>query len=109
MTPTMQRRVKEFHPELAWQRLAGRLLASKHTAQGSVARLRVLVQQGAPPPWDWQLSADGLGSVALDDALDALVGLSTANLIARGPEYCRRLPEGEPPTEERGLKMEIWF
>ena len=43
-----------------------------------------------------------------DDVLDALVGLSVAMRIANGA-YRGRLPEDDPPRDDRGLQMEIWY
>jgi len=108
VTPDLQKRVMEFHPELLWKRLAGRVLASKHGARGTHQRLTVLAQHGV----SWLLRLD-MGklpdAVALDDVLDSIIGLPVANSVARDPMYKRRLPAGDPPKDERGLRMEIWF
>lgn len=105
MTPALQGRVVEFHPELAWQRLGGRVLASKHSRPGlrdRAALLRPFVHDLEATPPD-----DVLRHARRDDVLDALVGLSVAAAIAAG---CgRRLPEREPDVDERGLRMEIWY
>ena len=45
--------------------------------------------------------------VALDDVLDAMVGISVAQSIADG--HGCRLPDGEPPRDECGLQMVIWY
>ena len=107
MTPELQERVREFHPELAWKRLAGFTLAAKTRAAGVVQRFGLLREAGATgaflaggsPHLD---SAD----VKIDDYLDALVGLRVAHEISTGGG--RRLPEN-PPRDEKGLRMEMWF
>jgi hypothetical protein len=48
-----------------------------------------------------------LADVKLDDILDASVGLAVAAAIVSGPGTGGRLPAGEPPRDERGLRMEI--
>lgn len=109
MTPAIQDRIREFHPELAWRRLAGRTLSSKHTAAGALERLRLL--RHLVPALD---DLDGVypetvGAAGLDDMLDALVGLWVAAGIAAGGKDARRLPEDTPPVDAKGLRMEIWF
>jgi predicted RNase H-like nuclease len=44
MTPQLQKRIVEFHPELAWLRVARENLKSKHEAQGIVERKRTLLR-----------------------------------------------------------------
>lgn len=103
MTPGVQRRVMEFHPELAWRRLAGAPLPSKRAAAGLDARARLLAR-----------SIPGVGGLVRnrprparrDDVLDALVGVVVAAHVAAG---CgRRTARDEPPLDARGLRMEIW-
>ncbi|NJB68786.1 putative RNase H-like nuclease [Desulfobaculum xiamenense] len=109
--PSLQERIVEFHPELAFAHLAGEVLPSKHTAAGAMRRLATLcdhipdVARLAVPP--------NFSPVMLDDVLDALVGLSTAAHLAtvadRSHPQSRRLPHDAVPTDSRGLRMEIWF
>ena len=115
MTPSLQRRVVEFHPELVWKRLAGRALLSKHTKAGLQARLSILrhLVPGMEEALQWRKRFTG--SVDLDDVLDALVGLAAAHAIAMvspaaamSGRACR-LPPWRPPRDARGLRMEIWF
>lgn len=105
MHPAQQRRVLEFHPELAWMRLAGAVLPPKHTAAGLARRQRLLrpaiPSLGARPPEDVRRHA------RRDDILDALVGLRVAADVVTGRG--RRLPPGRPPVDHRGLRMEIWY
>lgn len=114
LTPDLQHRVVESHPELAFAHLAGRVLASKHTAQGLGKRLATLA--AASPAILPALAAIPPGP-ALDDALDALAMLCTAAHVAQagveaGPDIARRvpaLPFSEIPRDARGLRMEIWY
>lgn len=108
MNPDFQNRVREFHPELVWKRLAGSVLASKHGATGMLQRIDVLNQQN--PSWLGGLKTDHLPiAVALDDVLDCLVGISVADAIARDANYKGRVPESDPPKDDHKLRMEIWF
>jgi predicted RNase H-like nuclease len=108
ITPADQQRVLEAYPELAWGRLAGRMLPSKHTAAGIAWRKRVLrpyvARLRSLPRWRAELPAP---RPEIDDILDALVLLQVAADAARGTGH--RLPDGEPPRDRRGLRMEIWF
>ena len=111
MTPGLQRRVVETHPELSFARLAGRTLDSKHTALGALQRAAALgLDAGVLGA---MLARCGAGAAASGDALDALACLDAAAHVARAnvdaPD-ARRLPgERMPPRDERGLRMEIWF
>ena len=109
MTPDLQQRVFEFHPELTWQRLAGTTLPSKHTHDGLNRRM-ALLRDSVPDLDTITLPRTGLRrrDVELDDLLDALVGLAVAQAIADGPDIARRIPRDEPERDERGLRMEIW-
>lgn len=109
MTPALQSRVREFHPELAWARLAGRVLPSKHTAKGLAEReefLRSRITDVAPlKSWVGRLGR----AAATDDLLDALVGLGIAEGLRGGSVVSERLPTAQPPEDARALRMEIWF
>lgn len=103
MTPGVQRRVMEFHPELAWRRLAGAALTSKRTAAGLAARARLLARS---IPGVGDLVRNRPRPARRDDVLDALVGLVVAADVAAGRG--RRTIRDEPPRDARGLRMEIW-
>lgn len=106
MTPELQERIREFHPELVWQRLnAGRPLQNKHSPEGLEERKRLL--RPALANLDALLAARPRGCDA-DDVLDALVGLELAQRIVQKPPRAQRLPTC-PPRDARGLRMEIWF
>lgn len=110
-TPSLQDRLVEFHPELAFAHLAGRVLASKHGAPGILERFAVLIQH-IPALHNISVSHE-LRSATIDDVLDALVGLSTASYLSalddRSSPQTRRLPARDVPRDAKGLRMEIWF
>jgi len=111
LTPELQRRVVEAHPELAFAHLAGgRTLASKHSPLGILERCGLL-----------GLDAAGLAAVLADNALPASAqedlidawallwpAAHVASLADPATPNTRRMPE-IPPRDGRGLRMEIWF
>jgi predicted RNase H-like nuclease len=104
MTPALQARVRECHPELAFAVLVGAPMAHpKRTREGRVERLAALATAGfsrdafEPHPFARK-------EVAPDDLLDAAVVAWSARRIARGEALV--LPEA-PPRDPRGLRMEI--
>jgi len=104
---SLQERIYEFHPELAWRRLCGTSLDSKLSAMGALQRLQVLNEHcpgWLSNPLDPAMKGRG---VCLDDVLDAVVGISVAQNIADG--HGCRLPDGAPPRDECGLQMVIWY
>jgi len=110
MTPERQSRVREVHPELAFAAMnEGTALAeSKHSDAGAEMRTDLLAACGLD---GGRKAAEKLdASPGLDDVLDAHAVCWTARRIANGA--ARRLPAGNPeavPTNNRGLRMEIWF
>lgn len=104
MSPSVQRRIMEAHPELAWRRLAGTPMPSKRTDAGLAARTRLL-RRTIP-------GVDGLvrhrpRPARPDDVLDALVCVLVAADFAAG--RARRTTRQAPPRDARGLRMEIWY
>jgi len=96
MTPRLQRRVFEAHPELAFAAFAGAPMPhAKRTPAGARERVRALGLAGARP-------AVPRGA-KLDDVLDAKALALQARRIAMG--VATRLG-GE--KDARGLRMEIW-
>jgi predicted RNase H-like nuclease len=113
MTPALQQRVYEAHPELAFQSLAGHpLQGRKRTVAGREARLRVLETLPSPLFHDIRaaftqvLHANKRTDVAPDDILDAYVLVWTALCIWRAQAH--RVPK-LPQHDARGLRMEIWY
>jgi predicted RNase H-like nuclease len=106
--PAVQDRIIEFHPELTWQCLAGSTkLSSKRCAEGVLQRISLLehLTQGWLPPFPQKIS----GNPAIDDVLDAIVGISAAQNFLGRTELARRYPTGEPRRNSNGLRMEIWY
>ncbi len=94
MSPALQSRVVEVHPELSFAAMAGGPMRhNKKTAEGRAERLAALAL-AAPP------KAPG---AAADDVLDALAVLWTAQRVERADE--RRLGDGA--VDAKGLRMEI--
>jgi predicted RNase H-like nuclease len=105
MSPELQDRVFEVHPELSFSRSNdGSLLPSKKREDGRTTREALLAKLGYvalaawfPAPWPPKARAD--------DLLDACIVCWTAKRVARGEAI--RVP-GDPPIDPRGLRMEIW-
>jgi predicted RNase H-like nuclease len=107
MTPALQRRIIEFHPELAWLRHAGENLESKHTSEG-IAERKQLIRKMVPELERLLRWKDFLGrAAALDDFLDALIGIAVAKGSLRNSPYL--LPAGKTETDKAGLRMEMWY
>lgn len=113
LTPKVQGRICEFHPELVWHHLAGRVLQPKKTKDGVGQRLEIILNAGVERVWidsmtSWRKGSDRAAKVKLDDILDAIVGLAAAADFRNG-DLSRRIPSGQPPRDQRGLRMEMWF
>jgi predicted RNase H-like nuclease len=107
MTPALQARVREVHPEVvfaAWSGAGAGLATSKKTAEGRSARLALL-----PPAWAEAARAVAFRrkDAAPDDVVDALAALGAALQIASG--RARRLPREAVERDGRGLVMEIVY
>ena len=96
LAPADHLRVFEAHPELSLRTLAGRDLAGKKSAGGALARAQLLTAHFGPLPEDVPVQA------ALDDALDALACLWTAQRWARS---AAEVLGGEP--DGRAVPMRI--
>jgi predicted RNase H-like nuclease len=113
MTPALQQRVYEAHPELAFRTLAGHPMQyRKKTVAGREERLRVLEQaphtlfHGIRPAFAHALRGCPRTQVAPDDILDAYVLAGTALRIWHA-QGCR-VPS-VPACDQKGLRMEIWY
>ena len=104
MTPAMQARMREGHPEVAFARLAGAPMThSKRRAAGRAERLAVLAAHGLEAAGVLAaVTAERPRRAAADDALDACVLALTARDVAAG----RALVLGGE-RDARGLAMEI--
>lgn len=105
VTPEVQERFREAHPEVSFRVLAGAALQhDKKSPQGQQERLAIL--QTAGLKFDPVVERKRLGGAAaldVDDLLDAAVCLLTAHRIANG----RAQTLGNGQRDERGLRMEI--
>jgi predicted RNase H-like nuclease len=107
MTAELQKRIVEFHPELTWFRMAGENLETKHSPEGIAERKKVL-RKFVPELEGILRWKDFLGrAAAIDDLLDALVGLGVAKDSLRGTRC--RLPDEAEEVDGAGLRMEIWY
>jgi predicted RNase H-like nuclease len=109
MSPQLQSRVFEIHPELCFWAAAGRRQLShpKRKAAGFEER-RVILEQaliGVEIP-TWREATGLLPGVGPDDVRDATVAAWTAWRHARG--LCERVPES-PELDARGLRMEMVY
>lgn len=107
MTPDLQGRVREVHPEVCFWALNGGnpLSDGKRRSAGRMERSllrRVLrgLREQSPVPREMPEGC------AVDDYTDALVAAWTAVCIVRG--LAQRVPH-DPVPDEDGLRMEIWF
>jgi len=104
MTPPLQQRIREVHPELVFLRLNfGRPLPSKKTEDGIAQRMRLLRREGFVELKDWL--ARKLPGVKKDDILDACAVAIAARDFTQG----NVLPRGAGRKDARGLKMQIWY
>lgn len=103
LKPSVQTRVHEAHPELAFAEMNGGVPLSRGKREGSgqLERSELLRREGLDVTHDLK-GADG---AALDDVLDAVALSWSARRIADGRG--QRVPD-RPPKDSRGLRMEIW-
>jgi predicted RNase H-like nuclease len=104
MTPALQRRLQESHPELVFWRLnGGQMLPSKKTPEGRWRRIELLKEQGIERIEEWLGQRRGTG-IGHDDLIDACA----CAIAARDRHESHRLPIGVPVTKQ-GIRMEIWY
>ncbi|MCR9243881.1 MAG: DUF429 domain-containing protein [bacterium] len=111
ITPGLQRRVRETHPELVFRHLAGRPLRhAKRTQLGKAERLQLLTPHlpGARRLLATSLERHPRSRVASDDVIDALVLVVAAQRMLRAEAL--RLPPVTvaAPRDPCGLQMVIW-
>ena len=90
LTPDIQRRVLEAHPEVSFRALAGlaeqpERMAGKKTAEGAVQRMSLLMEKLGFDVTRAKIPT-GMSMLALDDLLDAVVLTWTAQRVARFEE-----------------------
>ena len=106
LSPMMQDRVFEAHPELAFAAMnrGNPCPCSKKTLAGKEARQAMLAAN--LPLASTLLKGRRPPGVAADDLLDAMAVLWTADRRVAGT--AERLPT-DPARDRRGLRMEIWY
>jgi predicted RNase H-like nuclease len=111
MTPALQERVIECHPELAFWRLNGerplnepKKVKSRPHAAGLGLRGRLLARAGYDTAF-LQEDRFKTAEAGPDDLLDACACSWSAARIALG--FGVRFP-ANPPVDAKGLRMEIW-
>jgi predicted RNase H-like nuclease len=99
MTPDLQSRVFEVHPELSFAAMNGDdpVRAPKRSATGSNERRALLERAGVIVP-------ERPAGAALDDLLDACALAWSARRVACGT--ARRVPD-RPARDSRGLRIEL--
>lgn len=106
--PDEQTRCVEVHPELSFLALNGDrpLPDSKHSPEGIATRRALISAAFGPEAFPSVRQAITPKDATDDDLLDAMAACWTANRIAEG--IAHRIPDN-PPTDSRGLRMEMWF
>jgi predicted RNase H-like nuclease len=106
MTPRLQQRVVEAHPELSFMELNdGKPLSfPKTSAPGRACRVRLLTR-GACLTGLEEEAAHVAGGAKPDDVLDAAAAAWTGARLVRGEAI--RIPD-DPGVDQRGLRMEMW-
>jgi len=105
MTPVLQKRIFEVHPELSFREMNGRSMS--HNKKGSQGRLdRIQLLEIHLPGFSRRCLEDRPEGVGADDLLDACAAAWTALRIV----VCEavRFPS-DPPRDPKGLRMEIWY
>ncbi len=107
MTPVLQSRVIEVHPEVSFWALAGHPMDHpKRTPEGFAERQSLLAAALCAPIPERSAARALARPAAPDDVLDATIAAWTAHRFATG--QARRLPE-VPQTDARGLRVEIVY
>jgi len=109
MTPALEARVYEVHPELSFWRLNGgramtlpKKLKGRAHGPGLAERGRLLQAHGFEADFLDQARPPGVGA---DDLIDASVNALIAERIASGK--AQPFPP-EPPRDAKGLRIAIW-
>jgi predicted RNase H-like nuclease len=111
MTPELQRRVVECHPERVFLRLNGgvalmhpKKIKSRPNPAGLTERQNLLAGQGYSSISDW-FSRIPQSHAGPDDIIDAFANAAAAAAILSGT--ANRVP-AQPDLDPTGLRMEIW-
>lgn len=109
--PALQQRVKEVHPELCFYGAGGSqpMSSSKKKPAGKEERIDTLVQKFGESWQRWYQKVQKKylrKEVAIDDILDASIAVWSALRILN--KKAERIPSN-PPEDEKGLRMEMWY
>ena len=106
MTPELQARVREVHPELCFLEMNGGkpLPYSKKSSEGFQRRMDLIRESGFPEIGDW-VRRYPKDQVSPDDVLDAFAACWTAERFHWG--VAEQIP-ADPEKDSRGLRMEMW-
>ncbi len=113
ITPPLQERIFEAHPEMVFSALLGEALSThKRSIAGQNQRIKLLEERTNGFFSDVRSFCEGLlaqtkrKQMGVDDILDACALAWVAWKHTQGK--ASRVPEA-PPCDERGLRMEIWY
>lgn len=108
MTPALQSRVVEVHPEVGFWALAGErpMAHAKGTPEGYEERRALLVDELGVTIWTRDEARRVARPASPDDVLDAVVAAWTARRRADG--RAGRLPP-DPSVDAQGFRMEIVY
>lgn len=108
MTPELQQRIIEVHPEVSFWAMAGKqpMRHKKRRHAGYDERAALLEETLGVTIWPRKEAFKIARSAKPDDVLDATVAAWTARRVAE--DSAERLPTN-PPIDRRGLRMEIVY
>jgi len=107
VTPEIQNRVFEVHPEVSFWALAGVPMLHRKSRQEGFDERKVLLEEATGLSLPTRDEAFGLARPAKpDDILDAVAAAWSAKRVVDG--IAGRLPK-EPETDSTGLRMEIVY
>lgn len=104
----LQERVKEIHPEVCFWAWNGKrpMQHNKKTKEGADERRKLIIEHFGAEALEAVRKRHRHAHAADDDIHDAFAALWTAERIKNGT--AERLPE-QPPCDDKGLCMEMWF
>ncbi|MBB5515306.1 putative RNase H-like nuclease [Rubricella aquisinus] len=106
ITPALQNRIREGHPELSFLEAAGKTLGPKKRSQWRHTRIALLRTLGLYHDDLPVMLGRRKGRWGTDDLLDACILIRTAQRCIAGT--AQHIPE-TPETDTNGLRAEIWF
>jgi predicted RNase H-like nuclease len=105
--PELRRRVREVHPEVSFWAWAGRPMRHRKTRRpGRRERLAIVERHFGADAFEAVRERHPLGEVGHDDILDAFAALWSAERVLRA---CAETLPADPPSDARGLRMEIVY